>query len=114
MCLSAIRRLHTHKKKPHLARHQLDIARGQSNGGVGHHLCLDGAQASGGAGLDEAVQHHVQQVCDLAMAEVDTQRSTAQSVMGGGGWHILRADTAETHRGIRTPHNPKHSLQYDQ
>lgn len=48
-----------------LAGDQFDIARRQRHRRVGHDLGLDGAQTSGGAGLNEAVQHHVQQVGDL-------------------------------------------------
>lgn len=49
----------------HLAGHQLDVPWGQSHSRVGHHLSLDGSQTSCSAGLDEAVQHHVQQVSYL-------------------------------------------------
>lgn len=57
----------------HLARDQFDIARGQSHSGVRHHLSLNGAQSSCCTGLNEAVQHHIQQVCDLEQTE-DGQR----------------------------------------
>lgn len=49
----------------YLVGDQFDVPWSQSHRSVRHDLCFDGAQASSRAGLNKAVQHHVQKVSDL-------------------------------------------------
>lgn len=67
MCNQAVFNLNhkgqvTLSEESHLTGDEFNIPGSQSNSCICHHLCFDGAQTSCGTGLNEAVQHHIQQV----------------------------------------------------
>lgn len=54
------------KKRTYFMGNQLHISRSQSDSRVCHNLGFDGSKPPRGAGLDEAVQHDIKQVCYLS------------------------------------------------